>query len=273
MKAVECQQQTPTPPVRSTLAYLSSSIRSWLGRRDFSSSPAPFSPRPSAPTHSYPRSYTSTFSCGSVEEESEEQLLDDQEDREETKVEQCRGGGLDPPFTSLLSSRSLSGSAASQNPTVSGNVNTNIKCSEETTSAAASAVQWEYCGQSVPLILDMFLQQEALTLLRPASFSSSSSSSSSSSPHTHCLDCYPAHWQESLRHDSAHTCFSPDELDPWSATAAASHVCVQKCLLLMLLLLMLPVSIFMQSKKLIFASMSLTFSSQHVFPRRPYRRL
>jgi hypothetical protein len=210
MKAVECQQQTPTP-VRSTLAYLASSLRSWLGRRDFSRRPAPISPpRPSAPTHFYSRSYTSTSSCDPVEEESEEQLLvDDQEDREETKVEQCRGGGLDLP-----------------------NVNTNSKHRDKETAAAAAAaaaVQWEYCGQSIPLILDMFLQQEALTLLRPASFSSSSSSSSTSSPHTHCLDCYPAHWQESLRHDSAHTCFSPDELDPWSATVAASHVCTSAC--------------------------------------------
>jgi hypothetical protein len=69
----------------------------------------------------------------------------------------------------------------------------------------SSSYTWEYRGHSVPAILDMFLQQEALQFLSPPHLPT---------PHTHALDCYPPQWQNILRADSAHTCYSAAELDP-----------------------------------------------------------
>mmetsp|Transcript_8084 Transcript_8084/g.13718 ORF Transcript_8084/g.13718 Transcript_8084/m.13718 type:complete len:164 (-) Transcript_8084:154-645(-) len=104
---------------------------------------------------------------------------------------------------------------------------------DEKAAPDSSGREYEYRGHSVPAILDMFLQQEALQLL---------ATPHTPTPHTHALDCYPPEWHDMLQDDSPHTCFFASALDPWnsapsihpSATAAvvSGHWPAAGCLVL-----------------------------------------
>ena len=201
MKPAKLQRSAslPSPNLGSQSSSLASRIRTWLSWRAGSDLKNSFVANSRALSRSLVRS--ATFStCDRVVEETDQQIREEEDEFD------------DKPLA-----RNKFPDNGRARESVAASVCTDDICVGKSSGYGEKShikqKSWQYCGRKIPKILDMFLQQEVLSLL---------GFSSKAPQHAHCVDCYPSTWQDILRLESSHTCFSTASMDGWCANPSTN---------------------------------------------------